>query len=398
MRSEEFTFEGHDGIQLSGRLDLPAGEPRATALFAHCFTCSKDFVASRRIARRLAENGIAVLRFDFTGLGHSQGEFANETFTSNTDDLVAAAKALRERGMPPALLVGHSLGGAAVIAAASRIPEVSAVATIGAPADPAHVVHQFEDRREEIERDGEAEVSLAGRPFTIRKAFLDDIDATTLDDRLAKLGRALLVMHGPRDATVGVENASQIFVAAKHPKSFVSLDDADHLLTKPADADYAADTIAVWASRYLPAVAEIPAPKAGVRIRELDTAGFFTAIDATRDRRAWADEPVKVGGTDRGLSPFEFVGAGLGACTSMTMRMYANRKGWDAGAAQVDVTWEQTDRHNSTFQRMIHLSGDLTEEQRTRLIEIADRCPVHRMLEGTVTIETKASPPHASDD
>ena len=393
MRSEEFTFDSRDGTRLSGRLELPAGEPRATALFAHCFTCSKDFVASRRIARRLAENGIAVLRFDFTGLGHSEGEFANETFTSNTDDLVAAADALRAHGMPPALLVGHSLGGAAVIAAASRIPEIQAVATIGAPADPAHVVHQFEDRREEIERDGKAEVSLAGRPFTIRKAFLDDIAATTLDDRLATLGRALLVMHAPLDATVGVENASRLFVAAKHPKSFVSLDDADHLLTRPADADYAADTIAIWASRYLPPVARIASPTAGIRSRELDTNGFFTAIDAPRDRRISADEPVKVGGTDRGLSPFELVGAGLGACTTMTMRMYANRKGWDAGAAQVDVTWEQADRHNSTFRRTIILGADLSDEQRARLIEIADRCPVHRMLEGSVTIETH----HASD-
>ncbi len=394
MRSEEFIFDSRDDTKLSGRLEFPAGEPRATAIFAHCFTCSKDFIASRRIARRLAENGIAVLRFDFTGLGHSEGEFANETFSSNTDDLVAAADALRDYGMPPALLVGHSLGGAAVIAAAGRIEEVRAVATIGAPADPAHVVHQFEDRREQIEREGQAEVSLAGRPFTIRKSFLDDVANTRLDDRLAKLGCAFLVMHSPLDATVGVENASRLFIAAKHPKSFISLDDADHLLTRPADAEYAADTIAVWASQYLPPVASVPSPKAGVHVRELDTKGFFTAIDAPRDRHIWADEPVRVGGTDRGFSPFELVGAGLGACTSMTMRMYANRKGWNVDAAQIDVTWEQADRHNSTFRRTIHLSGDLTEEQRTRLIEIADRCPVHRMLEGTVTIETQA----ASDD
>ncbi len=395
MKSRKFTFAGHDGARLSGNLDLPAGTPRATALFAHCFTCSKDFIASRRIARRLAENGIAVLRFDFTGLGHSEGEFANETFSSNMDDLIAAAKALRDHGMPPALLVGHSLGGAAVIAAASRIPEVHAVATIGAPADPAHVVHQFEDHREQIEREGEAQVTLAGRPFTIRKAFLDDIASATLDDRLATLGRALLVMHAPRDATVGVENASRLFVAARHPKSFVSLDDADHLLTRPADADYAADTIAVWASRYLPPVAaDSASPKAGIRSRELDTDGFLTGIDAPRDRSIHADEPIRVGGTDKGLTPFELVGAGLGACTTMTMRMYANRKGWDAGAAHVDVTWEQKDRYDSTFRRTIHLAGDLTEDQRTRLIEIADRCPVHRMLEGTVRIETT----RASDD
>lgn len=394
MRSEKFMFDGHDGAQLAGRLDLPDGEPRATALFAHCFTCSKDFVASRRIAQGLAENGIAVLRFDFTGLGHSEGEFANETFTSNTDDLVAAAAALRTRGMAPALLVGHSLGGAAVIAAAGRIPEAHAVATIGAPADPGHVVHQFESRREEIERTGQAQVDLAGRPFTIRKAFLDDIAAVTLDERLAGLRRALLVIHAPRDATVGIDNATRLFAAAKHPKSFVSLDDADHLLTRAADADYAADTIATWASRYLPAKAEVPSPGEGVRVRELDTDGFFTAIDAPRGRRIHADEPVKVGGTDRGPTPFELVGAGLGACTTMTMRMYADRKGWAPDAARVDVTWEQADRHTTTFRRIIHLSGDLTDDQRMRLIEIADRCPVHRMLEGTVTVETRT----AADD
>ena len=392
MPSEKFTFAGHHGAHLAGRLDLPAGEPRATALFAHCFTCSKDFIASRRIAQRLAENGIAVLRFDFTGLGHSEGEFANETFSSNTDDLVAAASALRGRGMAPALLVGHSLGGAAVIAAAHRIPEAKAVATIGAPADPAHVVHQFEGQREEIERTGEARVRLAGRDFTIRRAFLDDVAEATLDERLAALDRALLVLHAPRDATVGIENATRLFVAAKHPKSFLSLDDADHLLTRPADADYAADAIAAWAGRYLPAGPDIPSPEAGVRLRELDTGGFFTAIDATRDRRAYADEPVKVGGTDRGLTPFELVGAGLGACTTMTMRMYANRKGWAIGAATVGVTWEQADRHTSTFRRVIHLGEGLTAEQRARLIEIADRCPVHRMLEGTITIETRTAP------
>ena len=392
MRTEDFMFEGHDGLTLAGRLDLPDGEPVATALFAHCFTCSKDFIASRRIARRLAENGLAVLRFDFTGLGHSEGEFGNETFSSNSDDLVAAADALRARGMAPALLVGHSLGGAAVIAAAPRIAEARAIATIGAPADPGHVVHQFEDRRAEIERDGEAEVSLAGRPFTIRKAFLDDIAAVTLDDRLATLKRALLVMHAPLDRTVGVENATRLFVAAKHPKSFVSLDDADHLLTKAGDAQYVADTIATWASRYLPLRPTGASPEAGLTAREQDTQGFFTAIDAPRGRSIHADEPKSVGGTDRALTPFELVGAGLAACTTMTMRMYANRKGWAADAARVDVTWSQEDRHTTAFQRVVHLDGDLTADQRARLIEIADRCPVHRMLEGQVTIKTQAAP------
>ncbi len=389
MHSEEFTFHGADGTRLAGRLDLPAGTPRATALFAHCFTCSKDFVASRRIAQGLVDNGIAVLRFDFTGLGHSEGEFANATFSSNVDDLAAAADALRARGTAPTLLVGHSLGGAAVIAAAPRIPEVKAVATINAPADPAHVVHQFHDRRAEIERDGEAEVSLAGRPFTIRKSFLDDVAANTLDDRLAGLHRALLVLHAPLDTTVGIENATRLFVGAKHPKSFVTLDGADHLLTRPTDAAYAATVIAAWASRYMPEAPAIPAPDSGVHVIESGTKGFLNTIAAPRDRSILADEPKSVGGTDRGLTPFELVGAGLGACTTMTMRMYANRKGWPAGAATAHVTWSQKDRYNSTFNRTITLSGDLTAEQRARLIEIADRCPVHRMLEGTITVETQ---------
>ena len=394
MHSEEFTFEGADGARLAGRLDLPPGTPRATALFAHCFTCSKDFVASRRIAKGLADNGIAVLRFDFSGLGHSSGEFANTNFSSNVDDLVAAARALEARGMAPSLIVGHSLGGAAVIAAAPRIASIEAVATINAPADPAHVVHQFDDRRAEIERDGEAEVSLAGRPFTIRKSFLDDIASNTLDDRLARLQRALLVLHAPRDATVGIENAGRIFANARHPKSFITLDDADHLLSKPADAEYAATMIAAWAMRYLPPSAPVASPESGVHVSEAGTSGFLNTVSAPRNRAIVADEPVKVGGTDEGLTPFELVGAGLGACTTMTMRMYANRKGWPAGAASTHVTWSQTDRHNSVFHREITLSGDLTDEQRARLIEIADRCPVHRMLEGTITVETR----NASDD
>jgi putative redox protein len=268
------------------------------------------------------------------------------------------------------------------------------VATINAPADPAHVVHQFDDRRAEIERDGEAEVSLAGRPFTIRKSFLDDIASNTLDDRLARLQRALLVLHAPRDATVGIENAGRIFANARHPKSFITLDDADHLLSKPADAEYAATMIAAWAMRYLPPSAPVASPESGVHVSEAGTSGFLNTVSAPRNRAIVADEPVKVGGTDEGLTPFELVGAGLGACTTMTMRMYANRKGWPAGAASTHVTWSQTDRHNSVFHREITLSGDLTDEQRARLIEIADRCPVHRMLEGTITVETR----NASDD
>lgn len=394
MRSEKFEFTGHDGSMLAGRLDRPVEPPRATALFAHCFTCSKDILAAKRISQRLAGRGLAVLRFDFTGLGHSDGEFANTHFSSNIADLVAAAGALRDRFEAPSLLVGHSLGGAAVIAAAEQIPEVRAVATIGAPADPGHVMHNFGASLTEIAAKGEAEVQLAGRPFTIRQSFVEDVSAAKLDDHLMGLKRALLVMHAPRDETVGIENASQIFLAARHPKSFVALDNADHLLTRAEDADYAAEVITAWASRYLNLSKSVfPEPAQGVRAVDRDATGFLNRIVAPRGRSVVADEPRKVGGTDQGLSPFELVGAGLAACTSMTMRMYANRKDWPVGGIEVDVDWEQTDRHNTVFRREIEILGELTEDQRSRLLEIANKCPVHRMLEGVVTVETHAKEP-----
>ena len=393
MRSEKFEFTGHDGSILAGRLDRPVEPPEATALFAHCFTCSKDILAARRISQRLAGRGLAVLRFDFTGLGHSDGEFANTHFTSNIADLIAAAGALRERFEAPSLLIGHSLGGAAVIAAADQLPEVRAVATIGAPADPGHVVHNFGTSLEEIAAKGEAEVSLAGRAFTIRQSFVDDVSAARLDDHLMGLRRALLVLHAPRDATVSIENASKIFMAARHPKSFVTLDDADHLLSRAEDADYAAEVITAWASRYLKlSKADLAEPERGVRAIDREATGFLTRVLAPRGRGLVADEPRGVGGTDQGLGPFELVAAGLGACTSMTMRMYASRKEWPVSGISVDVTWEQADRHNTRFLREISITGELSDDQRARLLEIAGKCPVHRMLEGVVTVETALKP------
>jgi alpha-beta hydrolase superfamily lysophospholipase len=251
QRHEEFRFTGSSGDSLSALLDMPEGAPRGFALFAHCFTCGKDIFAAARIAAGLAAHGIAVLRFDFTGLGHSDGEFANTNFSSNVEDLVLAADALRARHAAPSLLVGHSLGGAAVLAAAAKIPEAVAVATIGAPADPAHVAAHFQKARPEIEARGEAEVLLGGRPFRIRRQFLEDISAQNLEAAIRNLRRALLVFHAPRDEIVGIDNASRIFAAAKHPKSFVSLDDADHLLRRRADARYVAEVLAAWAGRYL---------------------------------------------------------------------------------------------------------------------------------------------------
>ncbi|MEJ6398011.1 bifunctional alpha/beta hydrolase/OsmC family protein [Yoonia sp. 208BN28-4] len=396
MPTEKLTFPGHAGHDLAARLDLPAGPVLATALFAHCFTCSKDIAAARRIAARLSGMGIAVLRFDFTGLGHSGGEFENTNFTSNVDDLLAACQALDAREMAPSLLVGHSLGGAAVIKAAAQIPSVKAVATIGAPFDPAHVTHNFGEALPKIIEEGVASVNLGGRPFNIGKQFLDDVAKGELTPALTNLKAALLVLHGPRDQTVGIENASQIFLAAKHPKSFVTLDDADHLITRQADADYAADVIATWVSRYIDLTApETPdLPEGVLRSSEVDAGGFLQDI-FSGPHHTIADEPAKYGGTNRGMTPYGYLSAALAACTSMTIRMYARRKEWPLDHVSVDVSHAKC--HNTDckesgridqFDRVVNLHGDLTDDQRARLLEIADKCPVHKTLESGASVTT----------
>ncbi len=398
MPTEKLTFTGHAGDTLAARLDLPGGPHLATALFAHCFTCSKDITAARRIAARLAAMGVAVLRFDFTGLGHSEGEFENTNFTSNVQDLHAACAALEQKGMAPSLLIGHSLGGAAVIKAAPEMPSIKAVVTIGAPFDPGHVTHNFADAIPEIVDQGVAEVNLGGRPFRIGKSFVDDVSEVALSSSLAKLGAALLVLHAPRDATVGIENASDIFLAAKHPKSFVTLDDADHLVTRPADAEYAADVIAAWSKRYLdlaPPAKPADVPEGVMRVTEADPNGFLQDIQSG-PHHALADEPAKYGGTNKGLTPYGFVSAGLGACTSMTIRMYARRKGWPLDGVSVDIAHAKEHAQDAAdpgakvdhFDRTIRLTGDLSDEQRARLLEIADKCPVHKTLERSSTVRT----------
>ena len=401
MAGEKLTFDGAGGVPLAARFDRPEGPHLATALFAHCFTCSKDIPAARRIAARLAAAGIAVLRFDFTGLGHSGGEFENTTFTSNVGDLVAAAGALDARGMAPSLLIGHSLGGAAVLKAAARIPSAKAVVTIGAPFDPGHVTRNFAGALDRIAADGSAEVDLGGRPVTIGRAFVDDIGGHALDMPIRDLGRALLVLHAPRDAVVGIDNATRIFTAARHPKSFVTLDDADHLVTRPADAEYAAEVIAAWASRYLDLSPPAPppgAPEGVVRVSEADADGFLQDVTSGRQHHILADEPRAYGGTDRGLTPYGLLSAGLGACTSMTIRMYARRKGIALDHVRVDVTHDKVHAQDAggagperidRFTREITLQGRLTPAERTRLLEIADRCPVHRTLEASAEIVTR---------
>ena len=401
MGMERITFRGHDGDDLAARLDMPEGPHLATALFAHCFTCSKDIPAARRIAQRLAAEGIAVLRFDFTGLGHSQGEFENTSFSTNVRDLVEAAEYLAGRGMAPDLLIGHSLGGAAVLKAAGKIPSAKGVVTLGAPYDPGHVTHNFDGALEEIAAKGAAEVMLGGRPIRIGQGFVDDVSAENLKPAIAALDKALLVLHAPRDATVGIENASAIFIAARHPKSFVTLDDADHLITRAEDAEYAAEVIAAWAARYIDLTMPAPppgAPEGVVRVSEADPAGFLQDVNSGANHHTLADEPLAYGGTNRGMSPYGFVAAGLGACTSMTIRMYARRKGIALAHVSVDVTHDKVHAQDAeaglgekidTFRRTVHLTGELTEAERARLMEIADKCPVHRTLERTSRIETR---------
>ncbi|MFW2586687.1 alpha/beta fold hydrolase [Sagittula sp. SSi028] len=401
MPTQRITFTGHAGDPLAARLDLPSGPHLATALFAHCFTCGKDIHAARRIAERLCAMGIAVLRFDFTGLGHSGGEFANTTFQTNVEDLVLAAQYLGARDMAPDLLIGHSLGGAAVIRAAEHIPQARAVVTIGAPFDPSHVKATFAGALRKISADGQAEVDLGGRPFTIGKALVDDLAQHDLGPVLRKMQPALLVMHAPMDAVVDIDNATRIFTAARHPKSFVTLDDADHLVSRKTDAEYAANVIAAWAQRYIKLTPPAPppgAPEGVTRVTEADPDGFLQDVSNGPFHHALADEPAAYGGTNRGMSPYNFVSAGLGACTSMTLRMYARRKGWPLTGVSVDVTHDKVHAQDAgsvtssgvdRFHRVIRLEGPLSPEQRSRLLEIADRCPVHRSLETGAEIATE---------
>ena len=406
MPTERFQFTGSEGQQLAAALDLPEREPLAYALFAHCFTCGKDVLAAKRIAVALAAKGIAVLRFDFTGLGSSEGDFANSTFSSNVTDLVRAADHLRETRKAPAILIGHSLGGAAILAAAGQIPEAKAVVTIAAPSDPSHVTGLFADRVEDIRKNGESEVSLAGRPFRIKREFLDDIAEHGLMAHVAKLHKALLVMHAPTDDTVGIDNATRIFVTAKHPKSFVSLAGADHLLTNKNDATYVADVIAAWATRYLDPVASEQTAVTGeaprnVVVRETRNSKLQQTI-TTGPHRLLADEPVAAGGEDTGPGPYDFLLAGLGACTSMTMRMYADRKSLPLERVTVTLKHQKIHAEDCAecetkagmldqIDRVIAMEGALDAEQRKKLMEIADKCPVHRTLTSEIRIVTQAA-------
>ncbi len=398
MNVETVFFQNSEGIKLAGKLELPLNrKPHNFALFAHCFTCNKNLTAVRNIGRALTAAGFGVLRFDFTGLGESEGDFADSNFSGNVEDLVAAANFLKERYAAPTLMIGHSLGGAAVIFASREVESVAASVTIGAPSTTVHVKHLFKSSLAEIEEKGEALVNLSGRDFTIKKQFVEDLDKRSLPEVVKELRRPLLVLHSPQDTTVGIRNAEEIYLAARHPKSFVSLDGADHLLMNKEDSRYVGTVIAGWATRYL----KIPEAKT-LRTKHQVVADLLAEDGLTTQMRVGdhyltADEPSEVGGSNFGPTPYGYVSAGLAACTAMTLRMYADRKGWDLQEVEVHVNYdkkyhddckdcESSSAKIDTFEREIRLEGNLDEGQRQRMMEIADKCPVHRTLHAEVRV------------
>lgn len=402
MKRLKAAFTNKEGQALSAKLELPAnGQPHNYAVFAHCFTCSKNLNAIRNVVNNMTEAGFGVLSFDFTGLGDSQGDFADTNFSSNVDDIVAAADFLKENYQAPSLLIGHSLGGAAVLFAADKIKSVRAVATIGAPSNPEHVQHLIASDIESIEKNGVAEVNIGGRSFTIKKQFVDDLKKHTLAALLKSMRKSLLILHSPQDTTVGIENAAAIYTAAHHPKSFISLDGADHLMSNKLDSLYAGKMIASWAERYLH-IGEtdklLTDAQTVVSIKD-KTNKFLTQIQSGK-HSLLADEPADVGGEDLGPSPYQLLTSALGACTAMTMRMYADRKGWEINEIKVHLNHEKKHSEDCAdcekptskidhFERIIEIDSQLDETQRQRLLEIANKCPVHRTLEGEVKVETK---------
>lgn len=404
MNNTKITFKNSEGLELSGYLELPLNkQPHSFVLFAHCFTCNKNYFAVKNISRALSKNGYGVLRFDFAGLGESDGDFSDTTFSGNVQDLLAAAKYLEEEYEAPTLLIGHSLGGAAVIFAAAQLPEVKAVVTIGAPSSPVHVKHLLRSNLEEIKEKGVAEVNLGGRNFTIKKDFLEDINTHNLSEFARGLDKAFLFMHSPQDNIVEVSNAEELYKSVRHPKSFVSLDGADHLLTNKKDSIYAGNLISSWASRYL----QIPEDEEIISeyevVANLGEEGFTTQMRAGKHYFI-ADEPVSFGGEDLGPSPYDFLSAGLAACTSMTIQMYARRKKWPLQNVETHVNHHK--RHaedcenceSSTakidhFERVVVFKGDLDEKQQQKLLEIADKCPVHKSLSTKSQIDTRLQSP-----
>ena len=406
-KAQRILFPSNSGVELAARLDVPPGQIAAFAIFAHCFACSKETLAASRISSALTSHGIAVLRFDFTGLGGSGGDFGNTGFSSNVEDLKAAARYLQEHFKAPSLLVGHSLGGAAVLAAAGDLPSVKAVVTIGAPVDPAHALHHFGEGVEKVKREGEAAITIAGRTHNIRKSFIEDMESQSVEQRVAAMHKPLLVMHAPLDDIVSVENANRIFKAAKHPKSFVSLDDADHMLSDRNHAKYVARVIAAWADRYLNINREGDADVTDVNtaISSETGEGKFQQVVRIRRHGFFADEPTNLGGLDSGPTPYQLLAASLASCTSMTIRMYADHKNYPLERVETKVQYQGKHMHACEgcasgqemridhFDREITLEGDLSDEVRQKILAIADRCPVHLSLEKGAVVSTKLATP-----
>jgi len=401
MNIQKINFTNAEGQQLVGRLELPINQhPHNFAIFAHCFTCNKNLSAVKNITRELTANGFGVLRFDFTGLGESEGAFEDTNFSGNVEDLISASNYLKENYTAPTLFIGHSLGGAAVIFAGSKIPSVKAIATIGAPSNPKHVQHLIQNSVAEINATGKANVQIGGRAFTIKKQFLEDIETKSLPQVAKKLGKALLVMHSPQDTTVGIENAEEIYVAARHPKSFVTLDGADHLLMKKEDSIYAGSVIATWAKRYISIPKTEKISTSHQAVASLDAQDGYTTQMTVGNHTMMADEPISYGGNDFGPSPYELVSAGLSACTAITVQMYVKRKDWDLQnievhtshtkiAKQVAVNGENKEVKIDTFNRDIKLTGNLDEKQKQRILQIANKCPVHKTLHSDIEVLTK---------
>ncbi|AXT19610.1 alpha/beta fold hydrolase [Flavobacteriaceae bacterium AU392] len=401
MSLKKVSFLNREGQQLSGRLELPAEQQAHNfVIFAHCFTCNKNLSAVKNISRALTSNGFGVLRFDFTGLGESDGDFADTNFSGNVEDLISASKYLEENYLAPTLIIGHSLGGAASIFAASQLDSIKAVATVGAPSNPKHVQHLLSSSLDEIKSNGLAVVNLSGRDFTIKKQFVDDLETKSLPEVAKNLKKALLVMHSPQDTTVGVNNAEEIYVSAHHPKSFVSLDGADHLLTNKKDSAYVGDVISGWAKRYIDIPEQEILKSKHQVVASLNADDGFTTQMKVGSHYIIADEPISFGGNDFGPSPYEFVSAGLSACTAMTIQMYAKRKGWNVKNVQVHTSYGKThaldceacDESSSkidTFNREIKFEGDLDDKQVQRLLQIADKCPVHKTLHNETQVITK---------